>query len=127
MGPFAVTSQSWYNGVYLIKDDTIIGKMKIVNGATSSHGSHIYVSVKPDDDATRAFFEDDYTIPILGDVVGLRYDGVEGKPYPGIGDEPENRHKNTRIVDVIDFDYGHTHPYFESVKGYGRGLLPPSK
>jgi hypothetical protein len=106
---------------YLIQNDAVIGKMRMVSGIGMGNGTYVQVSVEPDDDVTREFFKDDYTVPLFNSVVGLFYDGITGRPVPHFKDEPEDRHKGTEIVDRLNFDLGIAHPRLASVKGWGAG------
>jgi hypothetical protein len=117
--PHAVQSQTWRNGVYLIKDNKVIGKMELTGSVSGRAFSYRYVVVQPDDDATREFFKDDYSIKPFGMIRGLKYDGEWGEPYLALSDEPEGRHMGTRIVDVESFDLGVCPKSFETVEGFG--------
>lgn len=104
---------------YLLQGDTVIGRMRMASARTLSDSDvYDFVNVEPDDDATREFFKDDFTIPGFGMVVGLRYDGLFGRPLQNFNNEPEDRHKGTEIVDEIDFDFGIAHPRYATVKGW---------
>jgi hypothetical protein len=104
---------------YLLQNNTVIGRMRMASAMGSTNSNvYSYVNVEPDDEATKEFFKDDYTIAPLGMVVGLRYDGYLGRPMQNFTDEPENRHKGTEIVDSLEFDFGIAHPRYASVKGW---------
>lgn len=107
---------------YLIQDTTIIGRMEMSSALGMANGMYSHVNVSPADDATRALFEDDIEIAQFGKIYGLRYDGITGCPVQNFADEPADRHKDTVIVDVMDFDFGLAHPRFKSVEGWGKAL-----
>lgn len=113
----AVTGRS---EVYLIKDNKVIGEMKVTTALVFRNVPGIYeiVSVYPVDPATKEFFKDDIGW-IDGHLYGLKYSGLDGGPYI-VNDEDEGRHKGTRIVDKFDFDFGIAHASFSGVEGFGR-------
>jgi hypothetical protein len=108
---------------YLIQKDAIVGQMRMVSGvgfAGSSNSLYSHVTVEPDDESAKRFFADDYAMETLGFVANLRYDGITGCPVQGFTDEPDNRHKDTVIVDSLEFDFGIAHPRFSDVSGWGQ-------
>lgn len=104
--------------LYLIQGNKIIGNLRFCagRGFPGTYGLYDAVSVEPADDATREFFKDDIGW-IDGCLYGLKYSGVTGEPYIE-NDEDEGRHKDTRIVDKMYFDFGICHPNFKDVEGF---------
>lgn len=100
--------------VYFIKDNQIVGK-----GRAVSMRDNFDIGVEPDAETTATLFADDYTIPILGSVFGLRYSRYDGGPLPGLTDEPVDRHKGTTVVGKWYFDLGIAPEEFATVPGYG--------
>jgi hypothetical protein len=105
--------------VYLIQNNRVVGKARVISGRCFTNGMYESVTVELDDDAAKEFFKNDYSLPICGKVVGLKYDGVTGRPMQGFSDESENRYRNTEIVDQVDFDFGIAHPRFKKVPYWG--------
>lgn len=104
--------------LYLIQGNKIIGNIQFAGGRgfPGGHSLYEFVSIEPADDATRDFFKDDIGW-IDGRLYGLKYSGVDGSPYIE-HDEDEGRHKDTRIVDKLYFDFGICHPSFKDVEGF---------
>lgn len=111
----AVTSRG---ECYLIQGDKVIGHMRMQSARGLPGGCGIYevISVTPDDKFTRAFFAGDPGW-INGQLYGLKYSGLTGEPYID-SDEDDGRHKDTRIVDRFEFDFGLSHDSFRSVEGF---------
>jgi hypothetical protein len=104
--------------IYLIQGNKVIGEMRMQSAMSFIGGGIAYqhVSVEPADDVTREFFKDDIGW-IYGNLYNLRYSGLTGDPYI-LHDEDEGRHKDTRIVDKMYFDFGICHPSFKDVEGF---------
>lgn len=110
---------------YLVKDDKVVGTMRVVSTRSIGTGG-LYgdTFLEPSDDAAKEFFKDDFTIPLFGQITRLQYFGVTGEPGIGFDDEPEDRHKGTRVVDCLDFDFGICHESFSHIEGFGKSLTP---
>lgn len=105
---------------YLIQNGKVVGKMRMSSARGYPNGMYEYVNVEPADAAATEFFKDDFTIGTLGQIIGLRYDGITGRPVQNYVEEPEARHKGTEIVDEVNFDFGIAHPRFSSVEGWAK-------
>lgn len=110
---------------YLIQGNKVIGRMRMSSARGLPNGMYEFVNVEPDDEATKAFFQDDFTIGTLGQIIGLRYDGITGRPVQNYDDEPADRHKGTEIVDSTNFDFGIAHPRHASVEGWANIVNRP--
>jgi hypothetical protein len=105
---------------YLIQDCKIVGEMRMVSATGYFNGAYPEVIVEPANEAATEFFKDDWSVPLMGKVSGLRYNGILGRPMKGpYSDEPEDRHMGTEIVDTVEFDFGIAHRRFSNVKGWG--------
>lgn len=112
----AVTSRP---EIYLIQGNKVIGAMRVGTARGfpgGAYGLYEMVMVQPNDEATREFFKDDIGW-IDGHLYGLRYHGLTGDPFIQ-NDEDEGRHKDTRVVDKLEFDFGICHHSFKDVEGF---------
>lgn len=104
--------------VYYICDGRVVGVGRIA----IRHAGELVI--QPLDEAAKEFFSDDYTVPCLGFVYGMRYLAYDGEPWRGPVDEPENRHKGTVVVGKIEFDLGLAdQERFGRVEGFGAALV----
>lgn len=109
----AVTSR---NELYLIDGTKVIGKVRKVSATSHPNRSGLYtrVSVDPDDDATKDYFNNDEFFQTTG-MLFLKFDGIFGERWTDI-DDP--RYLDLKVVDCIEFDFGICHPSFSDVEGF---------
>lgn len=104
--------------LYLIKDNKVIGEVRMSSARLRSSGHYEYVNIEPKDDATKEFFKDDPSVVACGTLLGVKYDGIFGDRYTTTQDGDKPLYEDTRIVDKFEFDFGICHPSFKDVEGF---------